>query len=123
MYRIKSAWNDFINDSNKIFTSIFTKLASLVLKPGGLFLEGGRILKNFKTSNLAPIGVKILLCRGSAQKIVTDSGILVLKMPKIPASEQLTDNRLCFSWLLQINVLILQSFWQRRVSIRNQLFM
>ena len=32
-----------------------------------------------KTNAIAPIVVEILLCRGSAQKIVTDSGIKLLK--------------------------------------------
>jgi len=48
---------------------------------------------------------------------------LVLKRLESGASEQLTDNHAGFSLLLQINVLILQTFWQRRVSIRYQLFM
>ena len=34
-----------------------------------------------KTTPLAPIEVEILLCRGSAQKIETDSGIKLLKIP------------------------------------------
>jgi hypothetical protein len=46
-----------------------------------------------------------------------------LKTLKSSASKQLTDKHAGFSLLLQINVLILQTFWQRRVSIRNQLFM
>ena len=41
-----------------------------------------------KTSNLAPIEVKILLCRGSAQKIETDSGTRRLLKTKISAPEK-----------------------------------
>ncbi|MDP5198748.1 hypothetical protein [Flavobacterium sp. DG2-3] len=76
-----------------------------------------------KISNLAPIEVEILLCRGSAQKIVTDSGTKRLENPNSRASNQSTDNHIGFVLLIQKNVVILQSFWQRRVSIRNQPFM
>jgi hypothetical protein len=41
-----------------------------------------------KTSRLAPIEVKILLCRGSAQKIETDSGTSGLLKPKFSAPEK-----------------------------------
>ena len=47
---------------------------SSVISP---FSRNEKLCKNviMKTSALAPIEVEILLCRGSAQKIVTDSGI------------------------------------------------
>ncbi|MDP5201445.1 hypothetical protein [Flavobacterium sp. DG2-3] len=45
-----------------------------------------------KTSKLAPIEVEILLCRGSAQKIETDSGTRLLLKTKISASKNQLDN-------------------------------
>jgi len=43
--------------------------------------------KKAKSLSLAPIAVEILLCRCSAQKIVTESGTMFPKMPNISAPE------------------------------------
>jgi hypothetical protein len=45
--------------------------------------------KNPKYLPLAPIVVKILLCRGSAQKIVTDSGTNAPKTPNLSAPKSI----------------------------------
>ena len=41
--------------------------------------------KKAKSSHLAPIEVKILLCRGSAQKIATKSGTILAERPNLSA--------------------------------------
>jgi hypothetical protein len=43
--------------------------------------------KKAKSFPLAPIEVKILLCRCSAQKIVTESGTIFPKKPSLSASK------------------------------------
>jgi hypothetical protein len=43
--------------------------------------------KKAKCFSLAPIEVKILVCRGSARKIATKSGTMLPKMPNFSAPE------------------------------------
>jgi hypothetical protein len=44
-------------------------------------------VKNPNVSPLAPIAVEILISRGSAYKIVTESGTMFPKMPNVSAPE------------------------------------
>jgi len=43
--------------------------------------------KKAKSLLLAPVEVKILLCRGSAQKIATENGTILPKKPYLSASK------------------------------------
>jgi hypothetical protein len=43
------------------------------------------MIRKLKHLPLAPIEVEILLCRGSAQKIETESGTIFPKMPNLSA--------------------------------------
>jgi len=42
--------------------------------------------KKAKSISLAPVEVKTLLCRGSAQKVVAENGTMLAKMPNLSAS-------------------------------------
>ena len=61
----------------------FLSLAWILANPVSSFLSENTHLL-LETAPLAPIGVEILLCRGSAQKIETHSGIKLLNKTKIP---------------------------------------
>ena len=64
------------------------------------------MIKKTKSQLLAPIAVKILVCRGSAHKIETESGTISPKMPNLSATEFYLEIKLrqflhCNSWTCQ----------------------
>jgi hypothetical protein len=67
-----------LTNQNRIYITTLVRLLLLFL-----FLDNG---KKVKSLPLSPIAVEILISRGSAYKIVTESGTMLTKMPNLSAS-------------------------------------
>jgi hypothetical protein len=78
--------------------TILTNQNTFILQPefyfcSFSFFDDG---KKAKSLPLAPIAVEILMCRGSAHKIETESGTIFPKIPNLSASKSI--NPRLFNW-------------------------